>query len=70
MAGAVILFELLEVDAFGAFDGNHVVVLLFIVANKEVLGVATGIRDVNAAEFVHVKNGLVLGDFVINFVVC
>lgn len=70
MAGAVILFELFEIDAFGTFDGNHVVVLLFIVANKEVFGVATGIGDIDAAEFVHVKNGFVLGDFVINFVVC
>ena len=70
MAGATVFFELLEVDAFGAFDGNHVIVLLFIVANEEILGVATWIRDVDATKLLHIEDGFVFGSFVIDFVIC
>ena len=63
MPGAVVFFELFEIYAFCALDGNHVIVLLFIVADEEILGVATRIGNVDTAELVHVKNRFVLGDF-------
>ena len=63
MPGAVVFFELFEIYAFGAFYRNHVVILLFIVANEKILGVATRIGNVDTAEFVHIKNRFVLGGF-------
>ena len=63
MPGAVIFFELFEIYAFGAFYRNHVVVLLFIVADEEILGVAARIGNIDTAELVHIKNCFVLGGF-------
>ena len=67
MTSAVVFFELFEVDTFVAFDGDEIVVLLFVVANEEVFGITARIGDVDTAKFGHIINGFVLGDFVFDF---
>ena len=69
MSGAVVFFELFEIYAFGAFYRNHVIILLLVVADEKVFGVAARIGNVDTAELVHVKHRFVLGNFEFDIVV-
>ena len=69
MTSAVIFFELFEIDTLVAFDGDEIIVLFFVITYEEVFGVAAWIWYIDTAEFGHVVNCFVLGNFVFNIVI-